>query len=396
MILSFPAGAERKIIMKKRIISLMLAACSVLVLCTSVFAAEAKTFAHWNVYVENGGLYCRGSGVAAADTTAPVFQPTWLPEGWTLDAAHIYNGVFPKVNLFPETNWTYSNGEESLSLRCCAPSAYYFTNWLDEDDSVNTPKKATKIQGYPALFWQAKQTSALAWEDSQGRLFLFLHTGSLTQADLEKIAGSVAELTAPMPEYHLGWAPEQSGMSTVTRMPGYMRDIGKSPDYIRFFYATQPLTAPEGTPEAVTVQGVQAQLWLGDPNAAGVIVTSAITGRTAEIPTSDTWSTLIWTDPETGICFCIQGHKLAKETMLRMAESVALSQAEPTATQPAAASTPVSAANTTGATGAADPNASRQSWVADGWKAVITHADGTVENVPTFSELFPGQELPAG
>ena len=199
-----------------------------------------------------------------------------------------------------------------------------------------------------------------------------------------------------MPEYHLGWAPEGSGMSTVTTMPGYMRDIGNSPDYIRFFYATQPLTAPAGTPETVTVQGVQAQLWLGDPNATGVIVNSAITGRTAEIPTSDTWSTLIWTDLKTGICFCIQGHKLAKETMLRMAESVALSQAESTAAQPAAASTPASTANTTGATDAADPNASRQSWVADGWKAVITHADGTVENIPNFSELFPGQELPVG
>lgn len=376
--------------MKKRIISLMLAACSVLVLCTSVFAAEAKTFAHWNVYMGNASLFCIGSGAADPNTPAPVYRPGWLPEGWTLDAASIQNG------LFPETYWAYSNGEESLSLSCCAPSAYSFSAWMDRDAGVKALKKTTKIQGYPALFWQVNQTSALAWEDSQGRLFLLLHTGSLTQADLEKIAGSVAELTEPMPEYHLGWAPEGSGMSTVTTMPGYMRDIGKSPDYIRFFYAMQPLTAPAGTPETVTVQGVQAQLWLGDPNATGVIVTSAITGRTAEIPTGDTWSTLIWTDPETGICFCIQGHKLAKETMLRMAESVALSQAESTAAQPAAVSTPAPTANTASTTGAADPNASRQSWVADGWKAVITHADGTVENIPNFSELFPGQELPVG
>lgn len=222
---------------------------------------------------------------------------------------------------------------------------------------------------------------------------MLLHTGFLTQTELEKVANSIVELTAPMPEYYLGWAPEQSGMSTCTAMPGYVRDIGKSPDYIRFFYATQPLTAPEGTPEAVTVQGVQAQLWLGDSNAAGIVVTSAISGRTAEIPTSDTWSTLIWTDPETGICFCIQCHKLAKETMLRMAESVALSKAESTAAQPVSASTPASATNTTSV---ADPNASRQNWVADGWKAVITRADGTVESVPNFSELFLGQAASSG
>ena len=44
--------------------------------------------------------------------------------------------------------------------------------------------------------------------------------------------------------------------------------------------------------------------------------------------------------------------------------------------------------------GANDPNSSRQSWVADGWKATIKRADGTVEEVPNFSDLFPGQELP--
>ena len=46
--------------------------------------------------------------------------------------------------------------------------------------------------------------------------------------------------------------------------------------------------------------------------------------------------------------------------------------------------------------GANDPNSSRQSWVADGWKATIERADGTVEEVPSFSYLFPGQELPTG
>lgn len=74
-----------------------------------------------------------------------------------------------------------------------------------------------------------------------------------------------------------------------------------------------------------------------------------------------------------------------------MAESVALSKAELTVAQPMAASTPASTTHTTSVT---DPNASRKNWVADGWKTTITHADGTVERVPNFSELFPGQELP--
>lgn len=35
-----------------------------------------------------------------------------------------------------------------------------------------------------------------------------------------------------------------------------------------------------------------------------------------------------------------------------------------------------------------------KSWVAEGWNATITHADGTVEEVPTFAELFPGWDMP--
>ena len=118
-----------------------------------------------------------------------------------------------------------------------------------------------------------------------------------------------------------------------------------------------------------------------------------------ELPTEKTWSTLIWTDPETGICFRIQGNKLSKETMLRMAESVepgkAASSPAPALadgkTPASNAAVPVSAASKSSS---ADPNTSSQSWVADGWKAAITRADGTVEQVPSFSELFPGQELP--
>ena len=35
-----------------------------------------------------------------------------------------------------------------------------------------------------------------------------------------------------------------------------------------------------------------------------------------------------------------------------------------------------------------------ESWVANGWTTTVTHADGTVEHVPTFSECFPGRDIP--
>ena len=36
-----------------------------------------------------------------------------------------------------------------------------------------------------------------------------------------------------------------------------------------------------------------------------------------------------------------------------------------------------------------------QSWVADGFECYVTSPDGTRETIPSFSELFPGWELPA-
>ena len=380
--------------MKKRIVSLMLAVVAVLALCTSALAAPAKTTRYWQVYLDRGSIHWKGSKAAEAGTQAPVWQPAWLPEGWALEYGVTRGGVWP------ETSWQYLCGVETLSFSLCAPSDLSFQCWMDPEASDKTTKKTVKIQGYQASFWQVNKESALAWEDKAGNLFLMLHSGSLTQTELEKIANSVVECSEPLPDYRLGWTPVQDRELTPSAvLPSYVRSIGGTPDYIRFVYAKQPLNAPVGTPETVTVRGIQAQLWLGNPKETGTAVTSAVSGKTVELPTEKTWSTLIWTDPETGICFRIQGNKLSKETMLRMAESVepgksASSPAPALAdgkTPASNAAVPVSAASKSSS---ADPNTSSQSWVADGWKAAITRADGTVEQVPSFSELFPGQELP--
>lgn len=356
--------------MKKRIVSVLLAAMTVLALCTSALAAPARTKRHWQVYVERGSIHWKGSKAAEANAQAPFWQPTWLPEGWALEYAATRDGVWP------ETNWVYRRGEETLSFSLCAPSDFSFQCWMDPEAGDKTPKKTAKVQGYQADFWQVNKESALAWEDRQGNLFLMLHSGSLTQAELEKIANSVAELSEPLPDYRLGWTPVQDQeLRRSTTMPGYSEDIGGS-SYIRFIYAKQPLYSPAKTPETVTVRGIQARLWLGDPKETGTVVTSSASGKTVEIPTEKTRSTLIWTDPETGICFCIQGNKLSKETMLRMAESVEPGQA--------AAADKAPASN---APASSTPDASRQSWVADGWTATVTHADGTVKRVPNLSEL---------
>ncbi|MEY8386509.1 hypothetical protein AALC17_04305 [Oscillospiraceae bacterium 38-13] len=304
--------------MKRRMISILLAAALTLALCTPALAAPAKSAGRWKVYVENGSIHYTGLKAAEEGAAAPVWKLSWLPEGWALDGAHSRDGVFPATNLY------YVKGEEYLELSCNGPSEFSFQSWLGlEAGKRDLPREIT-VQGYRAVFCQTDGNSALAWENAGGVLFLLLHKGSLTQADMERIAGGVVEETdEAIPEYRLGWTPEQEiALSRSVTLPGYVRDIGGRPDFIRFAYARQPLHAPEKKPEAVTVRGIPARLWLGDPKAECTVVASAATGKAVELPTEETWSVLHWTDPETGIRFCIQGHKLSKAVMLRMAESV--------------------------------------------------------------------------
>lgn len=386
---SLPAGSERKVIMKKRIGSLLLAAVTVLALCFSTLAASAGTARRWQVYTERGSVYWKGAKAAEAGAKAPLWQPAWLPEGWALEHGSTRDGVWP------ETDWEYRRGEETLSVTVCAPSDLFFCHLMDHEAGGKMQKKTVKVQGYQADFLRVNQEAALLWEDNQGTLFVLLHSGALTQAELEKAANSFAKIDNPLPDFRLGWAPVQDReLRRSTTLPGYAEDYGGTPDFIRFEYAAQPLNAPAGTPEDVTVLGIPARLWLGDPKETGTLVRSSVSGKTAEIPTEKTWSTLIWTDPETGVCFRIKGNKLTKETMLRMAESVEPGKAPSWPAPASAAKVPASNAPAPVPSASGGPNASRRSWVADGWTASVTHADGTVERIPNFSELFPGQDLP--
>lgn len=331
------------------------------------------------------------------------FRPTWLPEGWSLESIYESSGLVDQI-----CRWNFRKETCQLEMTCYRRSAGYIGLALVDKNAPFTSRVAApavelqqvQVQGRSADFYQAGSTAYLFWENEGGDLFIL--EGDLDRTAMVLVADSVKEVKDQiLPAYQLGWEPEGAKAIQRCSLPGAVMTcavpeetllIGIS--YYTWLYASEPLSAPAGTPETVKVRDMEALYWKGTLEADTF-------SNESLIATEEQMSVLIWTDPNTNLTFRIRG-VLSKDVMLRMAESVALSQAEPTAAQPAAASKPVSAANTTGATGAtgatnaADPNASRQSWVADGWKAVITHADGTVERVPNFSELFPGQELPAG
>lgn len=42
------------------------------------------------------------------------------------------------------------------------------------------------------------------------------------------------------------------------------------------------------------------------------------------------------------------------------------------------------------------PASDQKSWAADGWNVTVTGKDGNKEKIPTYSDLYPGQDLPDG
>ena len=204
----------------------------------------------------------------------------------------------------------YRKGSARLKFICFRPSKIgYLGVALYDPLQARRAAPAVKlqqvqVQGRSADFYQAGSTAYLFWEDEKGNLYYL--NGDLDRAAMIRMAESVKEDEGPgLPEYRLGWEPKEAKTGQKDILPGAVmveadREVPGRDDELcyAFDYSAEPLNAPEGAPETVEVKGAEAQFW-------------------------SEMSTLLWTDPETGICFRIKGHRLTKETMLRMAESVA-------------------------------------------------------------------------
>ena len=319
--------------MKKRIVSILLAALTVLSLCTSALAAsngQAVPGRRWRRDKQSATVSYYGPEDAGQPKydQPPAYRPTWLPEGWGLD----------QLMVVGEDNicvlHVYRKGSASLSFVCCLPSkvGYFGVALCDKNASPQARKspppvelQQVQVQGRGADFYQAGSSAYLFWEDQNGALYSL--GGDLDRASMLRMAESVKEDENPvLPEYRLGLEPK--GAKAVRRdvLPGaVMAEADKEvpgrddvPCYA-FAYSSEPLSAPEGKPEAVKVKGVEARFWKSVPK----------NGTVRHYPSESEMSTLLWTDPETGLCFRLKGSKLSKADMLRMAESAALSEASP-------------------------------------------------------------------
>lgn len=317
--------------MKKRLVSMLLAALTVLSLCTSALAAsngQAVPGRRWRRDKQSATVSYYGPEDAGQPKyeQPPACRPSWLPEGWGLEDVMTAG----EDNIFIIR--LYRKGSANLQFICFRPSkiGYLGAALYDQNTSLQDRKEApavelqqVKVQGRGADFYQAGSSAYLFWEDQNGSLYYL--KGGLDRASMIQTAEGVKEDEDPvLPEYRLGWEPK--GAKIVQRdvlpgaviveadkeVPGY----GDVPCYA-FAYSSEPLSAPEGKPETVKAKGAEARFWKGVPS----------NGTVGHYPSESEMSTLLWTDPETGIHFRLKGSKLSKADMLRMAESVVQAEA---------------------------------------------------------------------
>lgn len=275
-------------------------------------ASEEKLGVWKRELFQNGDvIYSISGGSAASYSQAPAWRPTWLPEGWSMDYIGRISG--------PENagvQITYQNGTEMLDFDCVRPVERRYMTTVGSDGRLSA-----KVQGRDADFYKPGDFNELFWTDDAGNLFKL--SGKLDQAVLERIANSVAEVSQKaMPQYQLGWAPEEYIHTARTaNVPGVVKERRRDAGVLTFEWMCvrdAVLTVPDGTPEAVTVNGVSAKFWTGEINGGFDIERN---GVTAHIYTDEQKNVLCWTDPETGLVFRIRG-MMDRDDMIRMAESL--------------------------------------------------------------------------
>ncbi len=283
---------------------------------------------------EDGGIhYTRPSPKEVRDYDAPpTLRPTWLPEGYLLLGAGVGRGGVRNDSV----TWSYVKDETSgskITFTCYRPTNRSRGSNFGVGLDTAALRCDARVQGRPADFYQIYDDGTcniLVWEDTAGNLFWL--QGTQDQATCERIAESVRDVKdTPLPALTFGWIPEGFTLDTEggLTMPAVVEETWAkktqgpptSTDMFYWTYSREALFGPRSTqPESVKVNGVQAQYWPGDLDARSN--TASVSGTVTAVSTSaDQLGTLLWTDPETEIHFCLEA-PFDRDTMIRMAESI--------------------------------------------------------------------------
>ena len=281
-------------------------------------AVDAGALGQWSRSFEANMVGYTMSGCNTTQyTEAPMWRPTWLPDGWKLSGFSVESpsNALIKVSYQPDTDIVNNN----LSFESFAPSNRICRDFLGNDvDAASMLQKAT-VNGSTADFFKTKDFNLLVWADTEGNLFKL--RGNLDQASLEQIANSVKEVGKDMlPKYDMKWTPAGSSKTSRNSVSGLVKETWKDADDVSFewLYSRNDLACPARTPESVTVNGAKAKYWKGNPDGGFDINWG---DEQSHVYTQEQKNLLVWTDSKANITFRIIG-MMDKDEMIKMAESV--------------------------------------------------------------------------
>ena len=224
-----------------------------------------------------------------------------------------------------------------ISFRCEYPDGGSVGASVRYEQTVQNCRQVT-IQGQTADLYTEGEKTYLVWKGQDGILFWF--SGNKVDAeDVIKVAESVQPVTGQMPDLQMTWAPDGYTKYERVARGNAVQETWLGPDTnFTLLYAAVPLELPDGAPESLQVNGVQAQYWQAEePYESGggsmTVNGEAVEGSQAEIagvtvstgtivgPNAAGVNTLAWTDPDSGIFFRLHG-TLDRETLVRIAEQI--------------------------------------------------------------------------
>lgn len=283
---------------------------------------------HWKRTVDGTTFTYTSQRPATPYTTAPTWQPTWLPEGWEL--AEMFNGS-------TQATFRFTGRDGRVNFVCAYPDKGSIGSSVGEEQTIQNCQQVA-VQGYMADLYVEDDWTYLVWEGPDGILFWFSGTG-ISVEDLTKMAESVQPAAGQLPEYELSWMPEGYTKYERTSSGSAVQETWLGSDTsLTLLYASNPVELPDGTPEAVKVNGVDAEYWEAEkpykPSGGSMTINGEeVEGSQVEVggvsistgiivgPGAAGVNTLAWKDPSTGIYFRIHG-TVDKDTMIRIAEQV--------------------------------------------------------------------------
>lgn len=292
-------------------------------------AAETPSGSVWERVSEGDRVTYQCDQPEASYAAPPAWAPNWKEDGWGLTSMDTTMGGNRQAQ------WVYQKGTGRLSFTCSYPVSNSFSMTFPSEEAVQE-RRTVEVNGCTADFYPDENGGLLAWEENDG-MFFWVSGSGVDQTTLLDFARSVRLKTETAKAYSLESVPSGYTLSERSAAGGTVYEVwNKSGQSLSLTWlcTDNSVAEPSGEYAVVTVNGADARFWAASetPGSSHLTVDGVpvegnqvqqgdvtITIGTVAGVQSGNVSTLVWTDPDSGLSFRLQG-ALDQETLIRMAE----------------------------------------------------------------------------